>query len=172
VWFVTRVVAPSPAASRSNSRCTTRNWRIRRCGRRLSRRCCATQPAKRIRAPTAAPSHGKRPALLGECDGFQVHAATNVPPNTPDQLERLLPEPPDATPTRPVAPNRPKQMRRAELLQRVFLTGILACPCAGRLRLIAVITQPDVIEAVAAAIILSHQLPARAPPPTRRAATR
>ncbi|MFT5432438.1 MAG: hypothetical protein ACI9OJ_003137 [Myxococcota bacterium] len=48
------------------------------------------QPAKRVRVPTPAPSHAKRPALLGECDGFQVHTATCVPPNSPDQLERLL----------------------------------------------------------------------------------
>jgi hypothetical protein len=200
---------------------------------------CAAQPAKRVRVPTPAPSHAKRPALLGECDGFQVHAATCVPPNSPDQLERLLryfgrpalprgrierridgtvvfklkrprrgvteflfdpvaflariasliprprtnqikyfgvysaasslretvlPVPPDATPTRPVAPERPKRMVMAELLQRVFLVDILECPCGGRLRIIAVITRPDVIQAVAAAIILSHQQPARAPP--------
>jgi hypothetical protein len=51
---------------------------------------CAAQPAKPVWVPTPAPSHGKRPALLGTCDGFQAHAATSVPPNSPQQLERLL----------------------------------------------------------------------------------
>ncbi|MFT5434558.1 MAG: hypothetical protein ACI9OJ_005271 [Myxococcota bacterium] len=50
------------------------------------------------------------------------------------------------------------------LLQRVFLVDILEYPCGGRLRIIAINTRPDVIQAVAAAIILSHQEPARAPP--------
>jgi hypothetical protein len=63
-------------------------------------------------------------------------------------------------------------MRWAELLQRVFLSGILACHRGGRLRLVPVITQPDIIEAPAVAIILSHQLPARAPPPNRAHAPR
>ncbi|MFT5433102.1 MAG: hypothetical protein ACI9OJ_003807, partial [Myxococcota bacterium] len=35
-------------------------------------------------------------------------------------------------------------MAWAELLQRVFLVDILECPCGGRLRIIAVITRPDV----------------------------
>jgi hypothetical protein len=201
---------------------------------------CAKQPVKHVRVPTPAPSHGKRPVLLGACDGFQVHAATSVPPNSPDQLERMLryfgrpalprgrierriddtvvfklkrprrgvteflfkpvaflarisaliprpmsnqiryfgvysaasslreyvlPVPPDATPTRPAAPERPKRMSWADLLQRVFLVDILRCPCGGRLRIIAILTKPDVVAAVAAAIILSHQQPARAPPP-------
>jgi hypothetical protein len=162
---------------------------------------CAAQPAKPVRRPTPAPSHGKRPALLGACDGFQVHASTCVPPNAPDQLERLLryfgrpalprgrierridgppfsnhsvftlkrprrgvteflfdpvaflariasliprpmsnqirtfgfysaasslreyvlAVPPDATPTRPVAPERPKRMAWADLLQQLVL---------------------------------------------------
>ena len=45
-----------------------------------------------------------------------------------------------------------------------FLKDLLACPCGGRLQRIAVITDPDLIETVAAAIILSNQTLARAPP--------
>ena len=55
-------------------------------------------------------------------------------------------------------------MKRADLLARVFGFNVLACPCGGHLRPIAVITQPDVIEAVLAAMVLSNPTSARAPP--------
>jgi hypothetical protein len=55
-------------------------------------------------------------------------------------------------------------MKRHELIQRVFLQDVLACPCGGRLRTIAVINNPDIAEAIGAAIILTHQQPARGPP--------
>lgn len=76
----------------------------------------------------------------------------------------VLPVPPDPTATRPTAPSRPKHMPHRDLLQRVFLEDLLACPCGGRLDQIAVIVDPDVVQTVAAAIILSNQAPARAPP--------
>jgi hypothetical protein len=55
-------------------------------------------------------------------------------------------------------------MKRADLLARVFGFNVLACPCGGHFRPIAVITQPDVIQAVLAAMVLSNHTPARAPP--------
>ena len=70
----------------------------------------------------------------------------------------VLPSAPEATPARPVAPERPRRMLRDDLLRRVFLVDLLAYPCGGRLRLISVITQPDVVEVVAAAIILSRRI--------------
>ena len=85
----------------------------------------------------------------------------------------VLPTPPEPTPERPVAPERPRRMLRADLLRRVFDTDDLACSCGGRFRLIAVLTQPDVVQIVAAAIIMSAQKPARGPPsrPARTALT-
>ena len=207
---------------------------------------CAEQPAIAVRVPTPPPSRTRPPYLLGQHQGFTVHAATAVKPGQPEALERLvrylgrpplakgrvertvdgrvaiqlkrprrgvtrflfepiafiarlaalipprkshqtryfgvyaaasplrslvLPEPPEPTPTRPVAPKRPQRMRHADLLMRVFLVDVLACPCGGRLRLIAVLTNPDVVQIVAAAIILSHQQPARAPPERGQQAT-
>ena len=76
----------------------------------------------------------------------------------------VLPDPPASTPDRPTAPPRPGRMSHADLLRRVFLIDLLACPCGGRLRQIAVITDPDIVQAILAAVILSHQAPARAPP--------
>ena len=76
---------------------------------------------------------------------------------------RAVPDPPDPTPTRPTAPARPQRMPWAALLQRTFHLDILSCPCGGRLRPIAVLTEPTVVQAALAAIIMS-QSPPRGPP--------
>ena len=76
----------------------------------------------------------------------------------------FLPTLSEPTPSRPVAPERPKRLRRADLIRRVFAMDDLARDCGGRFRLIAVLTQPDVAQVVAAAIILSSQKTARGPP--------
>jgi hypothetical protein len=76
-----------------------------------------------------------------------------------------VPQPPDAVDTKyPVAPRRPKRMRWRDLLQRVFLVDATRCPCGGTLRTIRLVTDPEVGEAILAALILSKQHPARAPP--------
>ncbi len=75
----------------------------------------------------------------------------------------VLPVPPDPTENRPVAPSRPGRMSHCDLLRRVFSVDLLECPCGGRLELVAVVTDPDVVQAVAAAITLSQQRP-RGPP--------
>jgi len=73
--------------------------------------------------------------------------------------------PPDATtPERPTAPKRPNRMRWNDLLQRVFLVDALLCPCGGTLKPLGIVRNPDVAQAILAAIVLSHQAPARAPP--------
>jgi hypothetical protein len=64
----------------------------------------------------------------------------------------------------PTAPPRPAQMRWADLMLRTFRRDVTVCPCGGRLRMLAAITQPNVAEAIAAAIILSSQRRARPPP--------
>jgi len=81
----------------------------------------------------------------------------------------VVPDPPD-DPDRPTAPKRPKRMKWAELLKRIWRIDITNCPrpgCSGRLRPIAFIRDPDVIETILAAIALSTQpeLPSRGPPP-------
>ena len=75
-----------------------------------------------------------------------------------------VPSPPEPTPQRPTAPVHPRRMKRADLLARVFGFNVLACPCGGQLRPIAVITHPDVIQAILAAMVLSNATSARAPP--------
>jgi hypothetical protein len=203
---------------------------------------CSQQPASPVRGNASPPpTRSRRPdPLCAEHDGFTVHAATSVPPNRVDQLERLVrylarppisnkrlrvrddgrieltlkrarrggvrqfildpvafvarlaaliprpgrhsvryfgclsagspnrrfvvPKPALTTAGRPAAPSRPKTMAWPDLMQRVFQIDVLACPCGGRLRMIATILNPDIIESIAAAIILSSQAPARAPP--------
>jgi hypothetical protein len=59
------------------------------------------------------------------------------------------------------APSRRPRYGWAELMRRVFEKDVLECPrCAGRMRLISTITQPEVIRAILECI----GLPARPPP--------
>ncbi len=76
-----------------------------------------------------------------------------------DNSERALAVDTDRETDRPLAP-----LSWAERLKRVFKLDIELCPkCGGRLRVIAAITQPDVIQK-----ILDHvhqqQAPPRLPP--------
>ena len=52
----------------------------------------------------------------------------------------------------------------AELVQRVFLTEILHCPCGGRRRVLAMIFNPASIERVLRHLGLPHEPMPRAPP--------
>lgn len=84
----------------------------------------------------------------------------------------IVPRPPQPSPNRPTAPPRPKHMRHCDLIQRVFLADVTTCPCGGSFQQIAVILDPDVAQAVAAAIILSaagDAAAARGPPAPGRA---
>jgi hypothetical protein len=59
------------------------------------------------------------------------------------------------------SPARDRRLSWAELMQRVFARDVLECPaCGGRMRVIAAIEQPSVIEA----ILRSQGLATRAPP--------
>jgi hypothetical protein len=69
-----------------------------------------------------------------------------------------LPDDPD----RPVAPKRPKSMAWSDLIRRVFLIDVLQCECGGRYRYVATIRDPDVVQAILAAIALRET--SRAPP--------
>jgi len=83
----------------------------------------------------------------------------------------VVPIAPPSTPERPTSPERPGRFRWAALLRRVFGIDAPLCPCGGRFRVVAVIETPDVIQAVAAALIASgHLAPHRAPrgPPRNR----
>ena len=54
-----------------------------------------------------------------------------------------------------------RRLSWAELMKRVFATDVLECPrCSGRMRIVATITQPEVIRAMLECI----GLPARPPP--------
>jgi hypothetical protein len=78
---------------------------------------------------------------------------------------RAIPPPPNPNQTAyPVAPRRPRTMRWHDLLRRVFFIDALLCPCGGRLKPLGIVRNPDVVQAILAAIVLSHQAPARAPP--------
>ena len=76
----------------------------------------------------------------------------------------VVPVPPSAEEAgRPVAPKRPKAMPWSHLLRRVSSDlDVLACPCGGRFRFVAVIFDPSAVEAILAAIALREV--SRAPP--------
>ncbi len=60
----------------------------------------------------------------------------------------------------PLAPLCVPRIDWAELLRRVYDVDALACPCGGRLRMIALITEPDTAQQ----ILVSLAMPADAPP--------
>jgi hypothetical protein len=67
------------------------------------------------------------------------------------------------------APRRKRPPRRryyfwAELQQRLFLNDVLACPCGGRRRLLAFLTDPEVIGKILRHLGLPAEPPALAPP--------
>jgi hypothetical protein len=84
-------------------------------------------------------------------------------PASPDR-KAILPKPPQISPSRPLAPERPKRMAHADLLKRVFVLDIKQCPCGGRLQLIDAVPRPDIFQAMGAAMVLTTQQPARGPP--------
>ena len=98
--------------------------------------------------------------------------------------DRIVPAPPDPKPAAPRACNRspdsaepdpppqPTQPRRyswAELMRRVYLVDVLRCPhCGGERKVLAFLTDPNVIAKILAHLGLPtqspHVAPARAPP--------
>ena len=62
------------------------------------------------------------------------------------------------------ARSKPLRMIWARLLKRVFDIDIERCACGGKLKLIAVIEEPDVIEKILKHIGLDPQPPPRAKP--------
>jgi hypothetical protein len=58
----------------------------------------------------------------------------------------------------------PAKMLWAELVQRVFLDDVLACPCGGRRRVLAMVFDPHAIERILRHLGLPATRPARAPP--------
>ncbi len=75
-----------------------------------------------------------------------------------------LPDAPSSTGKR----RRHSRLPWADLLRRVFAEDVLACPCGRRRRVIAFITDPDVVHAILAALgvpaNVPNFVPARAPP--------
>ena len=112
------------------------------------------------------------------CSGFEV--AQRIVPAAPAESvhEHRGSEPTLVSPAEPdkkallADPSKPRRpdakIPWAELLQRVFREDVLACPCGGRRRVIALITERAVVKA-----ILEHLgLPTNGPPiaPTRSTA--
>ena len=96
--------------------------------------------------------------------GFHMVRFFGAPAGGAPVRAAIVPTPPESTPDRPTAPQRPATMGWADLLRRVFAVDITRCACGGALRIVAVITQPSVVEAILAAIRLSAHPNARPPP--------
>jgi hypothetical protein len=109
------------------------------------------------------PAVGRNPVPLEHHDrkasSIEVAAETSTfapGRGPPDWSGAIRPSPP-----RYEEPVREHRIAWAELLQRVFEVDALACPkCGGRMRVLAVITDPT----VAARILRCLALPSRAPP--------
>lgn len=71
------------------------------------------------------------------------------------------------------ATRTPSRLPWAELFRRIFREDLLACPrCAGDMRVLAAITDPDVVTAILDHLGLPTEAPAMAParaPPLREA---
>ncbi len=118
-----------------------------------------------------------RCALLG---GFSVHANVSICADKKDAVERLcryIMRPPVALSRLAQLSDRGEMLERilrrpvlnwSELLRRVFAIDILACPCGGRRKVIAFITNPNVARKILDHIGLpsapSQAVSARAPP--------
>jgi len=75
----------------------------------------------------------------------------------------VVPIPPSENETgHTVAPRRPATLGWAQLMKRVWDLDVLACPCGGRFRFISAIFDPDVVQAILAAIALRET--SRGPP--------
>jgi len=77
--------------------------------------------------------------------------------------------PPSASPPDPPPPMRDRYLTWHELMRRTFEVDVLVCPrCSGRMRIIAVLTDPDVIRAFLDSLGIPREdvtpAPARPPP--------
>ena len=60
-----------------------------------------------------------------------------------------------------------KPLDWATLLKRIYSIDALRCPCGGRLKFIALVTEPEPIAEMLGALGLCPTPPARAPPKQR-----
>ena len=115
-----------------------------------------------------------RMAALVPPPGFNLKRYYGVYASNHPLRTRITPVPPDTgRADRPTAPKRPATMAWADLMSRVFRVDVLKCThCGGRMRFIADIRDPGVIDAVIAALILSGRFDprrvGRAPPSFER----
>jgi hypothetical protein len=70
------------------------------------------------------------------------------------KLRALVPAPTDEPAGAPAAVRRPpgSRVRWAALLRRVFAADVLACPCGGRRRVVAVVVDSALARALLAAL--------------------
>jgi hypothetical protein len=116
-----------------------------------------------------------RPLVVGfgNTAGLGETRTTDAPPaeetEAPTKASVTEPDAPAAPSGRRGRPPRPPAPRGADLMRRRFGIDTLACPrCAGRLRLIALIEEPSVIERILRHLRLPTEVPTprpgRAPP--------
>ena len=87
-------------------------------------------------------------------------------PAHPWRAAVVPPAPDPATSSRPVAPKRPARMAWSDLLKRVWDIDALRClRCQGRMLVVGVVKDPDVIQAILAAILISKEMSATASGP-------
>jgi hypothetical protein len=111
-----------------------------------------------LAAALAAPPHRPKPRRVRAEQ--PIAASNHTSTNTPNKPVAITPR--DAPRTALGAVNKPLDW--ATLLKRVWSIDALACPCGGRLRFIAIITEPEPVADILVAMRLDSKPPARAPP--------
>ena len=112
-----------------------------------------------------APAAGIRSLIVpkGAGGGCRHAESGGAGPGEPEASCRVLGA--SAVPHAPKLRSRGQRRRYrwAELLKRVFLVDVLACPCGGRRKVLAAIHDPDSIRRVLEALGLSSDVPELAP---------
>ncbi len=127
-------------------------------------------PAPPIATGTSGPPVGPStapPGLPLAPSSSSIPAALPIPPAPADTATEARSAP---SPSRPPGPPR-HYFSWAELLRRIFEIDVLACACGGRLRFIATIEDPLVVQRILRHLGLPTAIPQPSParpPPTGR----
>jgi hypothetical protein len=116
-------------------------------------------------APIGGPAAEAAPVPIPvEAEQGRVPATAGIPVAAAAAPATAVPQPPDAPPR----PAPPRRWRWAELLRRVFAVDVLACPsCGGRMRVIATIDDPEVVQRILTHLDLAAGEEALGPWPQR-----
>jgi hypothetical protein len=116
---------------------------------RASSRSSPRRASRRVGIGRGSP--GTTPRSLASSDGTRSSPSWKAAPSTGREKTKAK-------------LSQPERLAWAELVKRVYPEDVLACPCGGRRRGLAMVFDPVSIERVLRHPGLPHERPARAPP--------